>query len=79
MKKIDVSLNGEFAVVLFEFLAEFLEGRREIIGMLPSEKIVLCEIEAQLEKKLIEPFQDDYESIVNIARAKIEKDISSSE
>ncbi|XYH92484.1 hypothetical protein ACMHYB_31975 [Sorangium sp. So ce1128] len=68
--EVTISLNADQALVLFEWLT-----REDGKGGLPTEhqaeQNVLWEIEAQLEKSLVEPLQPDYAVKVAAARERL--------
>ena len=69
-KSIDLKLSQDEAFVLFEWLASGDEnGGRAMIGS--AEERVLWRIEAQLESRLVEPFDPDYENLVAGARQRL--------
>ena len=65
-----ISLTADQALVLFEWLT-----REDGKGALPTEhqaeQNVLWEIEAQLEKSLVEPLRPDYEALLVAARERL--------
>lgn len=66
--RIAVDLLREEALVLFEFLARTSKDTTKNVTH-KAEEIVLWDIEAQLERRLVEPLQPDYEAILEAARA----------
>jgi hypothetical protein len=70
MSGVTLTLTADQALVLFEWLTR--EDRK---GTLPTEhqaeQYVLWEIEAQLEKSLVAPFQPDYEVLLAAARERL--------
>jgi len=67
---VTISLTADQALVLFEWLT-----REDGKGALPTEhqaeQNVLWEIEAQLEKSLVEPLRPDYEALLVAARERL--------
>ena len=67
---VTISLTADQALVLFEWLT-----RQDNQGALPTEhqaeQNVLWEIEAQLEKILVEPLRPDYEALLVAARDRL--------
>jgi len=67
---VTLSLTHDQALVLFEWLS-----REDGKGGLPTEhqaeQNVLWEIEAQLERVLVEPLQPDYSALVSAARERL--------
>ncbi len=68
-KEINITLNKNQAIVLFELVAELGKTVKEH----SAEEIVLSEIECALEKQLIEPFDANYSAILNNAKNKLEQ------
>ena len=62
-----IRLTHTEALVLYEFLARGWQARRYDIAH-EEEQLVLSRIEAQLEKRLAEPFAPDYVAIQARAR-----------
>jgi hypothetical protein len=67
--KVTLSLSHDQALVLFEWLTR--EDSKGLPSEHPAEQSVLWEIEAQLERSLIEPLQADYASSVAAARVRL--------
>ena len=68
MTQVDLHLTKEEAIVLFEMLSRFSENDKlEIEDQ--SEQRVLWNLCASLESKLVEPFDENYVSILENARA----------
>lgn len=70
--KIQVNLNKEEAIVLFEFLSRFSSSDKLEIND-PAETTVLWNVVANLERILVEPFSWEYSKILELAREKIRK------
>jgi hypothetical protein len=69
-EKIQINLNKDEAIVLFEFLSRFSnKDKLEIADQ--SEARVLWNILCDLEKKLVEPFSEKYTEILEESREKI--------
>ena len=68
---IKLELTKDESIVLFEFLIRINEKENNIIFEDQSEQRLLWNIEAILEKLLIEPFQMNYDDIVKQARNNI--------
>ena len=67
---IKIELTAQQALVLFDWVKRFNEresGQFED----QAEERVLWDVEATLEKALVEPFQDDYERLLAEARAAV--------
>jgi hypothetical protein len=72
--EIALRLTHSEALVLFEFLSRFSENKRlEILDL--AEERVLWDLEAQLEKTLVEPFQGDYIEVLRKARIEVRDEI----
>ena len=66
---VELQLSGDEALVLFEWLAQREQERRE--APLTAEDIALGRILGQLEKTLVEPFDANYAHLVAAARTRI--------
>jgi hypothetical protein len=64
-----ISLTGDEALVLFEWLARFNKTEGEFADQ--SEQRVLWDLEAQLESALVAPLRPDYNAILAEARDRI--------
>ena len=73
MKKnqLNIKLTKDEAIVLFEFLGRFNEKADDSLFNDQSEKRVLWNIECILEKELSEPFEQDYNEILKLARENV--------
>ena len=67
--RIQLELNFDEALVLFEFLSRYSETDRLSIDD-QSEQRVLWNLCCDLEKELVEPFSSNYEQLLNEARRK---------
>jgi hypothetical protein len=65
---VSIELNGDEALVLFEWLAGLAETK---VAVGEAEQRVLWRLEAVLEKALAEPFAKDYAELVEQARGRI--------
>lgn len=84
--RMDVSSNGEIvvtftkqeALVLFDWLAQADQGATNVPG--PAELRVLNDLEACFEKALVEPFQSNYNELLQAARKAVcnDSDLESS-
>lgn len=74
MRKINIQINSDQALVIFEFLAELSEGNRTISGALISELRALAGLETALESTLLQPFEGNYAQLLSEARARIESE-----
>lgn len=67
-KPVVIELTGEQALVLFEWLKRFNEQNGEEFEDQAEER-VLWDIEAMLERVLVEPFEQEYDRLLAEARA----------
>ena len=67
---VTLSLTHDQALVLFEWLSRE-DGKSDLPTEHPAEQKVLWEIEAQLERALVEPLQPDYAALVSAARERV--------
>jgi hypothetical protein len=67
---VTISLTADQALVLFEWMTRE-GGKGRLPTEHPAEQDVLWDIEAQLEKTLVEPLQPDYEGKVAAARERL--------
>lgn len=65
-----VDLTADEALVLYDWLARFNQ-RRDVEFQDQAEQRVLWDIEAVLEATLVEPFRDEYASLVSAARNRV--------
>jgi hypothetical protein len=68
--KIKIELTKDEALVLFEFLSRFSESENLDIQH-QSEERVLWNLTCSLEKILVEPFKENYDEILNLARERL--------
>lgn len=68
--EVTISLTADQALVLFEWLARE-DGKGGLSVDHQAEQCVLWNIEAQLEKALVEPLQPDYADKVASARERL--------
>lgn len=66
--RINIELNKDEAIVLFEFLERFNETEGNHLFEDQAEQNVLWNIESILEKKLSELFKKNYKDILKLAR-----------
>lgn len=69
-RTIKLELTSDEALVLFEWLAR-LDERDAFPCEDPAEEQVLWTLHAQLEKLLVEPFQANYQELVEHARTRV--------
>ena len=67
---VTLSLTHDQALVLFEWLSKE-DCRSDLATEHQAEQKVLWEIEAQLERALVEPLQPDYRALVAAARERL--------
>jgi len=65
-----ISLTPDQALVLFEWLARE-DGKDALPTEHPAELQVLWDLEAQLERVLVEPFRPDYAELLAAARERL--------
>lgn len=68
---INISLSKNQALVLFEFLSRFSGNDSKLTIEDQSEERVLWDLCCDLEKILVEPFQENYRELLNQAREKL--------
>ena len=69
--QLNISLTKDEAIVLFEFLGRFNEKEDDNLFEDQAEQRVLWDIECILEKELVEPFQENYARILELARENV--------
>ena len=69
-EKINIELSKDEGLVLLEFLSRF-SNDEEFRIVDQSEERVLWNIQAELEKLLIPPFQADYQDLLLGARERV--------
>ncbi|TCR65671.1 hypothetical protein EV560_105434 [Bosea sp. BK604] len=65
-----IHLDGDQAVLLFEYLWESLSGDGRPVEQ-TAEVAVLNHVLCQLEEQLVAPFRDDYADLLSSARARL--------
>lgn len=68
---VNLSLTKDEALILFEFLSRFSESDSELTIEDQAEERVLWNLCCDLEKILVEPFQENYGELLNQAREKV--------
>jgi hypothetical protein len=70
-----IDLSDDEALVLFELLHEYgsYGGGRELKVQHAAERNALWALSAELEKRLVAPFQPKYTELLSEARARIEQ------
>jgi hypothetical protein len=71
-QKVNIKLTKEEAIVLFEFLERFNKNKDLNKFEYQAEEKVIWNIICILEKELSEPFQANYQEIVEKARKMLE-------
>ena len=56
---IQIELTDDDAIVLFEWLCLLIEGK-QLDTVHPAERQVLWNLQCELERQLVPPFQPDY-------------------
>ena len=69
---INIKLGGDQALVFFDMTADIVEGNRKIDKLEISEEMILSDIVAQLERSIVEVFDEKYDIIVSNAKNRIE-------
>ncbi len=69
-EEIQISLSNNEAIVLFEFLSRFSDKESLRIED-QSEERILWDIQCELEKKLVEPFSENYLQLLEEARKNV--------
>ena len=69
--KINIILEKDEAIVLFDFLARFNQNDNKEVFEDQAEQKILWDIEYILEKQLTEPLLPNYKEIISEARNKI--------
>lgn len=72
-----VTLSGDEALVLFEWLKRFSDTGLPAPLVDQAEERVLWHVEAVLESSLVAPFRPDYDSVLNEARRAVRGDSDS--
>lgn len=70
-EEIPISLSHDQALVLFEWLARTGAGEQPAVFEDQAEQRVLWDLEAALEKRLVEPFKSDYRELLEAARSRV--------
>ena len=70
-EKINISLNKNEALILFELLSRFSESDSVLTIEHQAEKSVLWSLCCDLEKILVEPFYENYDELLHQAREKL--------
>lgn len=68
---VSLSLTNDEALVLFEFLSRFSESDSKLTIEDQAEERVLWNLRCDLEKILVETFQENYSEFLNQAREKV--------
>ncbi len=70
---VNINLTNDQALVLFEFLKRLYYNEYEGLFEDKSEEFVLWQIEAILDKQMIEPFKKNYKELLLTARNSIKE------
>jgi hypothetical protein len=68
-EKIVINLSKDEALILFDWLARVNE--RGTVETDDIEKQLLCNVEADLERILVEPFAENYFELITLAKARV--------
>lgn len=68
-EKIEIHLSKEDALVLFDWLVRFNDCGNATLD--DVERQLLCNLEATFEKLLVEPFAENYNEILALAKERI--------
>jgi hypothetical protein len=66
---VTLELSADEALVLFDWLARTSDADHPVAFDDHAEKVVLWNLECQLEEVLVEPFSENYRALVHAARA----------
>lgn len=69
--EISLGLSRDQALVLFEWLARTGAGEQPAVFEDQAEQRVLWDLEAALEKHLVEPFKSGYRELLEAARSRV--------
>lgn len=69
--EISLELSRDQALVLFEWRARTGAGEQPAAFVDQAEQRVLWDLEAALEKHLVEPFKSDYRDLLAAARGRV--------
>jgi hypothetical protein len=69
-KKVIVALSKDEALVFFDWLKRFNESEDYQFDD-QAERRVLWDIEANLERNLVEPFEENYSELLSLARSRV--------
>jgi hypothetical protein len=76
-KSVTVTLSGDEALVLFDWLARTSDAGAPAPFVDQAEERVLWNVEATLERSLVAILRPDYESLLNEARTAVRDDSDS--
>jgi hypothetical protein len=77
-QSINLTLNADEALVLFEFVSRFSDSDQLTIAD-QAEAATLWSLCCQLEKRLTEPFSPRYEELLSSARERVRGDAPSAD
>lgn len=69
--KLIIEINKDEALVIFDWLYRLIETEKKTSTKLSAEYQALANLEALLEQQLAEPFDPNYQQIVEDARSRI--------
>jgi hypothetical protein len=69
--EVTMTLTADEALVLFELLHRWEDSNTIDPVLQPGEQVALWAVSAQLERTLVEPFQEDYGDQVESARQRL--------
>lgn len=67
---VELRLSADEALVLYDLLARFADQGRLEVGD-PAEARVLWDLQCSLEKRLVEPLDPEYLTLLEAARARV--------
>lgn len=70
VKEVLLQLSNDEALVLFEWIKQFNNRKNNVFDD-EAEKRVLWDIEAELERVLVLPFDVDYKILLSQARSRV--------
>ena len=75
-QSVTVTLTGDEALVLFDWLARTSEAGEPVPFVDQAEQRVLWDLECTLESVLVQPFADHYAALLDAARDAVRDDVS---
>jgi hypothetical protein len=74
---VSITLTADEALVLFELLHRWEDVDRIDPDLFPGEQEALWNLSCLLESELVEPFDPQYDRLVNDARARLRGEVQS--